>query len=530
MSTIKSKSSIALIVGIIIILLLIPLWYMMLVPSIVASEIEKIDMQISYDGTLGKEEYTELLDDIIASEIERQDITTTYEGTLYYLGYKVAYEHVFPIVIEAHVYADEVKGDNVSLKIEATTMNMTDPDNPNRFDEFSYNLTYVINKFTLENVLDSPDADKNRTGYDPLYPQHLEEGEDITNVWLDNLNTTGTLEFKESIVEEGLTLYKYFVNKTIAKEAGTPWGMRNITATSTKTLLIEPLSGVLAYTENETLIVWLGYKQNPLHLKLVDLTYKNTAEAKAEGIELARKNHDDLELLELMHSLSPIQIEAHAKADGVEGDNVIVKVDAEVTRIDTGENLPDFAQNSTYVFNKFTRENDPDAPDADKSRSGYDPLYPSHLKKGENFTTWFDMLNTTGTLEYVESVVEDGITLYRYSGSETITDVTFMGFTDSTLSLKRTVLVEPLSGLPAYTEEETFWFNTTRTGYPSLPIVYLTYASTTESKTDGLETAKTSFEGLQLLELFLPTILGVVAVILVIGLAFNIRRLRRKMA
>jgi len=132
-------------------------------------------------------------------------------------------------------------------------------------------------------------------------------------------------------------------------------------------------------------------------------------------------------------------------------------------------------------------------------------------------------------LEFKDSIVEDGVILYRYSGSKTLTDMTFMGFTDSTLSFTRTVLVEPLSGLPAYTEEERFCFNTTRAGYPSLPILYLTYKSTAESKTDGLETAKTSFEGLQLLELILPTIFGVVAIILVIGLAFNIRRLERKM-
>jgi hypothetical protein len=528
-SVLKSKSSIVLILGTIIILLLIPIWYVMLAPSIIASEIEKMDTTTSYEGTLGKEEYTQFLDDIVASEIEKTDITTSYEGTLYYLGYGVSYENVWPILIEAHVYADEVKGDNVSLKVEANTVNMTNPNAPNRLDEFSYNLTYVINKFTLENVPDAPDADKNRTGYDPLYPQHLKVDEDIPNVWLDNLNVTATLEYKESIEEEGLELYRYFVNETITKEMEIPpYGLRNVTLTSAKTLLIEPLSGVLAYTENETLIVWMGYKQMKYHIKLIDLTYKSTAEAKAEGIELAKKNHDDLELLELMHSVSPIRVEADAKAIGVKGDNVIVKVDAQVTRIDTGEILTDFAQDSTYVFNKFTRKNDPNATDADKPRSGYDPLYPSHLRKDENITTWFDTLNTTATLKFVESVVEDGVTLYKYSGTKKSTDMKFMGFTDCTLSFTRTVLVEPISGLPAYTEEETFTFNTTRAGYPPLPIVDLTYWSTAEAKAEGIELAKTSYDGIQLLEFYLPMIFGVVAIILVIGLALNIRRLERK--
>jgi hypothetical protein len=231
-----------------------------------------------------------------------------------------------------------------------------------------------------------------------------------------------------------------------------------------------------------------------------------------------------------MHSVSPIQIEANAKAIEVEGDNVIVEVDAQMTRIDTGEDLPDFAQHSIYVFNKFTRKNDPDATDADKSRSGYDPLYPSHLRKDEEITTWFDIINATATLNFVESIDEDGLTLYKYSGSQKVTGMTFMGFTDSTLSLTRTVLIEPISGLPAYTEEETFSFNTTRTGYPPLPVVYLTYESASEAKAEGIDFAKTSHDGIQLLEFYLPTIFGVVIIILVIGLAFNIRRLERKIA
>lgn len=267
MSTLKRKSNIALIAGIIIVLLLIPLWYTMLVPIIIASEIEKMDL------------------------------TTSYEGNLYYSDYGLGRPKL-PILIEGHVFADEVKGDNIILKIEANTMNITNPDNPNRLDEFSYNLTYVINKFTLENVPDALEADKNRTGYDPLYPMHLKAGEEIRNVWLDNLNVTATLEFKESIKEQGVKLHKYFVNETITTETQLPFGLRNVTVTSTKTLLIEPLSGVLAYTENETLTAYMGWKQEKYYLKLVELTYRNTEEAKTEGIELAKATYDGIQLLE----------------------------------------------------------------------------------------------------------------------------------------------------------------------------------------------------------------------------------------
>jgi len=277
MSVLKRKSSIALITGIIIVLLLIPLWYMMLAPSIIFSQLEKINIE------------------------------TSFEGTLHYSGYGPGYgpgSPWYPIRIEAHVYATEVKGDNIILRIDAVTKNITDPDNPNELEyPFSYNKTYVFNKRTLENVRDAPDSDNpNRTGYDPLYPSHLKAGEDIDNAWLENLNTTATLEYVGRKKEGGLTLYKYFVNVTITKEMSLPnIGLRNCTLISSKTILLEPLSGLRAYTENEVLVVYMlrrpGEAGEPL--LLVDLTYESTAEAKADGLATAKTAYEGLQLLEL---------------------------------------------------------------------------------------------------------------------------------------------------------------------------------------------------------------------------------------
>lgn len=229
--------------------------------------------------------------------------------------------------------------------------------------------------------------------------------------------------------------------------------------------------------------------------------------------------------------VTPVNITAYLHVEAVKGDNVILKIDVEGTN-STGYVLPDLSQNSTYVLNKFTRENVPDAPEADKNRTGYDPLYPSHLKKGENITAWFDnpfVLNITGTLEFKESIVEEGVTLYKYSGSKEITGVTYTIFKGLTLNLSRTVLVEPLSGLPAYTENEVLHLYKLESGVEST-IIKLTYGSTNEAKAQGIADAKAAYDGMQLLELYLPMILGVVAIILVIGLAFNVRRLKRKMA
>jgi len=219
---------------------------------------------------------------MIVSELEKIDLLYVYEGTLEFLG------HPSPILFEAHLYVETVKGDNVTLKIDVNVI--TGPSGLSR------NSTYVFNKFTRENVRESPEADKPREGYDPLFPSHLEADEDIPMAWLDNLNTTATLEFKESVKEEGVTLYKYFVNKTIIDPdyyLGPPVGYANCSLMSTKTILIEPLSGLWTYTENETFSVARG------GAVLTTLTWNSTAEDKAEKLADAKAAHDGIQLLEL---------------------------------------------------------------------------------------------------------------------------------------------------------------------------------------------------------------------------------------
>ena len=274
MSILKRKSNIALIVGILVIVFLIPIWYMMLAPSLITSELEKIDLETSYVGTFGNKGYI---------------------GTYSIINRSGVWE--IPIEINAHAYATKVEWENVTLRTDAI---MIREDCGEELPEpFSVNLTYVFNKFTLENVKDSPDADKPREGYDPLYPSHIKSGENISNAWLENLNITATLEFKDSVVEQGVTLYRYFVNETLKKLL---WiedleESRNCTLTSTRLLVIEPLSGLLAYTENETLD-WI-ITHGTTKLPFVYLTYRSTEEAKTEGIATAKTAHDALQLLEL---------------------------------------------------------------------------------------------------------------------------------------------------------------------------------------------------------------------------------------
>jgi len=257
-SALKRKSSVALIIGIVIILLFIPTWYGVLAPSLIISELEKFEVATSYEGTCER--------------------PYPYAPT--------------PILIGAHAYAEEVKGDNIIMKMDINTT----------FDgvelpELSANSTYVFNKFTRENVENASEADKPREGYDYIYPSHLKAGEGIPKAWLENLNTTATLEFKKNIVEEGVTLYKYSAEKTITKEMYIPfYGTQNCTLTSTKTILIEPLSGVWIYTENETFSLTL---LDPVEYKLLYLKYNSTAEAKTQRLTDAKTVYNGMQLFEL---------------------------------------------------------------------------------------------------------------------------------------------------------------------------------------------------------------------------------------
>lgn len=274
MSALRGKSSVTLIVAILVLVLLVPLWYTVLAPWILLSQLEQIDLETSNVGTFGKKGYA---------------------GTYAAINRSGVWE--IPITITAHAYVTKVEEENFVLRVDMT---MTREDTGETLPApYSVNLTYMFNKFTMENVKDSPEADKPREGHDPLYPPHLKAGEDIPNVWLESLDTTATLQFSESVVEQGVTLYKYFVNETTTElrwieELGVS---RNCTLTSTRTILLEPLSGLLAYIENETFNWITTYRTT--QLPFVYLTYRSSTEAKNEGLALARTAHDGLQLMEL---------------------------------------------------------------------------------------------------------------------------------------------------------------------------------------------------------------------------------------
>jgi hypothetical protein len=252
----KSKFNIALIIGIIFMLSLIAVWYVTPAPTVsplIVSDLENLNAVSIMEGTAGKEGYLLI-----------QSIYGVWE---------------VPIRIEAHLNTTNVIGDNIILRINATVIRS---DTNETIPDLSGTSTYVFNKLTHENVWGAPEADKNRTGYDPFYPSHLKAGENITNAWLDNLDETGTLKFVRAVKKEDVELYEYFVNKTVTKKMVLPGvNYDNYTLTSIKTVLIEPLSGIPAYTQEETLIIWGNWfntdKNATMSNPLIYVTYHDRA-------------------------------------------------------------------------------------------------------------------------------------------------------------------------------------------------------------------------------------------------------------
>lgn len=220
------------------------------------------------------------------------------------------------------------------------------------------------------------------------------------------------------------------------------------------------------------------------------------------------------------------------------GDNIILSIDSNIIRVDTNETLTDFSGSSTYVFNKLTRENVPDAPEADKPREGYDPFYPSHIKLGEDISNaWLDNLNETGTLEFVRAVEMEDVELYEYFVNKVIITkkvvIPPLYYDNYTLTSTKTVLIEPLSGLPVYTKNETFIIVGNKslsykgkTWMESKTLVYVTY----KDKEMDLATPRLAHGAMQVLEFDKEVkgwILGAIIVILTVAFIVNTGSLSR---
>ena len=146
-SVLKRKSSIALITPMIVMILLIPIWYVTLIPTFIGWGFETIDSTTTLEGFLGKEGYMKFLNSTIALGFESINSTTTMEGRIGGNGLFSMYQvYKLNMSMVALAYTAGVDGDNIIMKINQTTIRT---DTNETLPDFSSNMTYVFNKFTL---------------------------------------------------------------------------------------------------------------------------------------------------------------------------------------------------------------------------------------------------------------------------------------------------------------------------------------------------------------------------------------------
>jgi hypothetical protein len=164
------------------------------------------------------------------------------------------------------------------------------------------------------------------------------------------------------------------------------------------------------------------------------------------------------------------------------------------------------------------------------TEQGYATLYPYPLKAGESiYPIWVNSLGTAGTLKYNGSVVVQGVTLFKYTLNESkteIEDLGPLGLQNVTFKATETTFIEPSMGVPAYTSNNTLLAYVTSS--PTIHLIYLTYRDSNASMASGINDAKAAYNGSQIINIYVPTALGAIVAILVIVLAFNIWRIRRK--
>jgi len=465
MWVLKSKFNMALIIAIILMLSLIGVWYVIPVPKVsplIVSDLENLDAIATMEGTLGKKGY------LLVKPM--------------YGDWNVS------ILIKAHIYTT-----NGTIRLQNTTaINLTNPV-CTRWRAISETDALLDNKYHIQSWKDI-DEDEKLSSSDQIYMNKTEPAP-VGPWWYD--------------VQE---VWKY----------GAFCNIIALPRTGDNIILIIDTTIARADTiclQNTTAI----NLTNPVCTQWDAISYPD--------VRLGKKYHiqswKDIDEDEKLSSSDQIKMDITKPAmDPRWCDVQEVEYGAICNMTITNETIPEVSGISTYVFNKLTHENEKDAPEANKPREGYDPFYPLHLKPDEDIpNAWLDNLDETGTLKFVEAVKIEDVELYEYFVNKTITKEMVLpgvNFKNYTLTSTKRVLIEPLSGLPVYTKNETFiiW------GENRVPIVYLTY----KDKELDLVTPRLARGAMQVLEFDKEVkgwILGAIVVILTVAFIFSARSLSR---
>lgn len=153
------------------------------------------------------------------------------------------------------------------------------------------NTTHVLKRdFDNPHNVESPLADRSRTGYSLVFPSHQSEGKDIENVFVDDVNITSKLEFNDVKELEGLTVYEYQGN--VQKDCTDSLGV--YVDVSVK-FLLEPLSGLIVHFLEKT----VTYFADPGYTVVVgEITFSEVSSSVAKGVEDVKSARSKIRLIE----------------------------------------------------------------------------------------------------------------------------------------------------------------------------------------------------------------------------------------
>ncbi len=277
----RDKLNILLLFALISLGIFLPLWKYGVVDNLENKMLAKVDIEREYEGNIN----------LLIREhpfANASDVSTWFFAS-------------GPAEFERHVYVTESDDDFVVVQ--------QDVKNEWYWSEtFSYltlsptpytginctmwdNTTHVV-KRDLNNPhnVESPLADRSRTGYSLLFPSHQSEGNDIENVFVDDVNITSKLDFTDAKELEGLTVYEYQGN--VQKDCTDSLGVYVDVSVN---FLLEPLSGLIVNFLEKT----VTYFADPGYAIVVgEITFSEVSSSVEKGVEDVKSVRSKIRLIE----------------------------------------------------------------------------------------------------------------------------------------------------------------------------------------------------------------------------------------
>ena len=276
----RDKLNILLLFALISLLIFLPFWKYGVADNLENKMLAKVDIEREYEGNIN----------LLIREppfANASDVSTWFFAS-------------GPAEFERHVYVTESDDDTLVLQQDIKSewywnetfyyLTLTPTPYTGINCTMWDNTTHVLKRdFDNPHNVESPLADRSRTGYSLLFPSNQREGNDIENVFVDDVNITSKLEFTDVKELEGLTVYGYQGN--VQKDCTDSLGV--YVDVSVK-FLLEPLSGLIVHFLEKT----VTYFADPGYTIVGEITFSEVSSSVAKGVEDVKSARSKIRLIE----------------------------------------------------------------------------------------------------------------------------------------------------------------------------------------------------------------------------------------